>query len=108
TQHNTWWRVMLPLPPSRAYEARNDLGGLAAGYSEAGSWMNYAARSQVVETDDDANRVTLTGMGSRSSTFGTAGDTADMATFNFNLPLQRGLYDIYATWPSDANAANVT
>lgn len=108
TQHNTWWRVMLPLPPSRAYEARNALGGFAPGYSETGAWTNWASRSQVVDNEGDANYVSLSGTGSRASTFGPPGDAADVATFNFTVPPQKGLYDVYTTWPSDANARNVT
>jgi murein DD-endopeptidase MepM/ murein hydrolase activator NlpD len=105
TQQNTWWRVMLPLPPSKAYESRDSLGGPAAGYSDAGPWANSSVHSQVEEVPGSANYVTLAAAGSRVL---SAGSAANTATFNFSVPFQRGDYDIYATWPSDANAANVT
>ncbi|MCX7718899.1 MAG: peptidoglycan DD-metalloendopeptidase family protein [Candidatus Sumerlaeaceae bacterium] len=104
----SWWRVMLPLPPSRAYESRTASGALAAGYSESGSWLNDSPRSAVSDATDDPNRVTLVAAGARSSSFGVSGDPADAATFTFTAPNQRGNYDIYATWPSSANAARVT
>ncbi len=109
TQQNNWWRVMLPLPPASVGESRTVGGGLASGYSEAGVWSNLAEKSGAVSaTDDDPNRVILEGAGSRASTFATTGDAADFATFNFTMPYQAGLYDVYATWPKQANAANVT
>ncbi|PKO19416.1 hypothetical protein CVU37_04290 [candidate division BRC1 bacterium HGW-BRC1-1] len=102
TQRNGWWRVMLPLPPARVVEARE------AGYADAGAWTDAASKSTVADAPNDANRVTLDGPGSRVSTFAGTGDPADVATFSFTAPDQRGLYDIYTTWPSDANAAGVT
>lgn len=108
TQRNGWWRVFLPLPPARAMESRTAAGTLAPGYSEAGSWSNASAKSTASEPADDANRTPLSGSGSRVSTFSTTGDAGDSATFTFTVPNQRGNYDLYATWPADANAANVT
>jgi len=108
TQKFGWWRVMLPLPPARAYEARSNVGGLAGGYFDAGTWTDWASKSIVSDPIGEANRTVLTGSGSRASTFVTTGDAADVATYSFTLPFQRGLYDIYATWPPDANAAGVT
>ncbi|MBX7247092.1 MAG: peptidoglycan DD-metalloendopeptidase family protein [Candidatus Sumerlaeaceae bacterium] len=108
TQRNGWWRLMLPLPPTRAYEARTNAGALAAGYTETGTWANDANKTAVADAAGDANQVTLAGLGSRSSTFATTGDAADTAKFSFTAPNQRGNYDIYATWASDANAKSVT
>ena len=107
-QRNGWWRVFLPLPPARAYESRTAAGALAAGYSEAGSWADSASKTSASEPADDANRTTLSGLGSRVSTFTATGDAADVATFAFTAPNQRGNYDVYASWPGDANALNVT
>lgn len=108
TQHNTWWRVMLPLPPARAMESRTPAGNLSTGYTDTGTWTNNNWKSQATDAIDDANRVALSGFGSRGSTFTTTGNPANTATFNFSVPTQRGIYDIYTTWPSDANAADVT
>ncbi len=108
TQHNTWWRVMLPLPPAKVQEARTAAGNLAAGFSESGAWTNTDSKSQAVDAVNDANRVALSGFGARASNFTTVGNSANTATFNFTMPNQRGLYDIYTTWPSEANAENVT
>jgi murein DD-endopeptidase MepM/ murein hydrolase activator NlpD len=107
-QRNGWWRVFLPLPPAKAYEARTAAGALAAGYSETGTWADSASKTSVADAADDANRTSLFGSGSRFSTFGATGDAGDAATFTFTAPNQRGNYDIYASWPGDANAANVT
>lgn len=108
TQQNGWWRVMLPLPPARALESRTAAGGAATGYSESGTWSDHASKSAVTDPAGDSNFVVLSGGGTRTSTFSGAGDVADVATFSFTAPNQRGLYDIYATWPSDANAVGVT
>lgn len=108
TQRNGWWRVILPLPAAAAYEARTAAGGTAPGYTEAGTWGNWSTKSAVAEEPGDANRTVLSGSGSRTSSFGTAGNASDYATFNFTVPNQRGLYDVYATWPADANALGVT
>jgi hypothetical protein len=62
----------------------------------------------VSEPLGDANRTTFAATGSRVSTFTSTGDAADVATFTFTAPNQRGNYDVYATWPGDANAQNVT
>jgi len=105
TQQDTWWRVMLPLPPAKAYESRNSTGGPGAGYSETGTWLNWSSHSQVEEPADSANRVVLDAAGSR---YITAASTANSATYYYQMPFQRGLYDVYATWPSNANAAKVT
>lgn len=105
TQHNTWWRVMLPLPPARAYESRTAAGGLAGDYTESGTWTNSLARSQPTELPGSANFVSLAASGSRVA---TEASESNVATFNFSIPHQRGEYDVYAAWPSDANAANVT
>jgi uncharacterized protein YgiM (DUF1202 family) len=108
SQRNGWWRVFLPLPQAWVVESRNAAGNLSPSYSETGTWSNSTARSNASEPEDDPNRTSLTALGSRVSTFGTTGDAGDTATFNFTVPNQRGNYDVYATWPSDANAANVT
>ncbi|AXA34788.1 Cell wall endopeptidase, family M23/M37 [Candidatus Sumerlaea chitinivorans] len=108
TQRNSWYRVMLPMPPAVARESRTPTGALASGYTETGTWADLADKSTVADSASDANRVTLSGLGSRASGFTTVGDSGDVATFAFNAPNQRGYYDIYATWPASANAANVT
>ncbi|MEO8376718.1 MAG: peptidoglycan DD-metalloendopeptidase family protein [Candidatus Sumerlaeota bacterium] len=106
SQRNGWWRIYLPMPPSRAQESRAPGGTLASGYTETGTWVNDAAKTTNVDPVGDANVVTLTGNGSRYSTFaGTGG--GDTATYAINLP-QYGNYKIMATWPSAANALNVT
>ncbi|MCX7625136.1 MAG: peptidoglycan DD-metalloendopeptidase family protein [Candidatus Sumerlaeaceae bacterium] len=107
TQHNTWYRVMLPMPPAFARESRTSAGALASGYTETGAWSNLADKSTVADDLADANRVTLAGSGTRASTFSTTGDPGDEATFSWTTPNQRGNYDIYITWPASANAANV-
>lgn len=108
TQRNGWYRVVLPLPPAAAQESRTGSGTIASGYTEVGVWGDNAAKSTVADAAADANRVTLGGAGTRSSAFSAVGDAADTARFAFTAPNQRGNYDIYATWPADANAARVT
>ncbi|MCC6546984.1 peptidoglycan DD-metalloendopeptidase family protein [Candidatus Sumerlaeota bacterium] len=106
SQRNGWWRIFLPMPPARAVESRAPGGALASGYSESGTWVNDAARTSIVDPAGDVNVVTLTGTGSRYSTFsGTGG--ADSATYAFTTP-QYGNYKVMATWPGTANAQNVT
>lgn len=107
TQHNSWYRVMLPMPPTFARESLTASGTLASGYSETGSWNTIADKSTVTDDVADANRVILAGAGSRASTFVTSGDPADVATYSWTMPNNRGLYDVYLTWPASANAANV-
>jgi murein DD-endopeptidase MepM/ murein hydrolase activator NlpD len=107
TQHNSWYRVILPLPPAFARESRTSSGALATGYAEAGSWTNLADKSTVADDPSDANRVTLSGNGTRASSFMTVGDPGDEATFTWTTPNQRGYYDVYITWPASANADNV-
>ena len=108
SQQNTWWRVFLPLPPAVARESRTIAGGLASGYAEAGTWADALSKTLVSDPPAGANRTILSGNGTRSSSFGATGDAADTVTYNFTVPEQRGNYDIYTTWPGDANAANVT
>ncbi|MFH0794691.1 MAG: peptidoglycan DD-metalloendopeptidase family protein [bacterium] len=108
SQRNGWYRVYLPLPPARAYESRTSGGGLSAGYAETGSWSDSTSKTAVSDSVADANRTILSGSGSRYSTFATTGDLGDVAALTFATPNQRGLYDLYASWPSDANAAHVT
>ena len=107
TQQNTWFRVMLPMPPATARESRTASGSLASGYSETGVWTDLADKSSVADDVSDANRVQLVGAGSRASSFTTTGDPGDAATFSWTAPNHRGLYDLYLTWPASANAANV-
>ncbi len=107
TQHNGWYRVMLPMPPAMARESRTSSGALAPGYSETGSWSDLADKSTVVDDTADANRVELAAVGTRASTFSGSGDPADVATFTWTMPNHRGYYDIYITWSASANAANV-
>ena len=106
SQHNNWYRIFAPMPPARAYESRQNSGLPAAGYTESGTWANGADKSSVADAAGDANYVALAGAGSRYSTFAATGDS-DSATFTWTAP-QRGNYSIYATWPSNANAKNVT
>ena len=106
SQHNSWYRLFLPMPPARVRESRTAAGVPAAGYSETGSWMNDTVKSSVADPAGDANRVVLSGAGSRYSSFATTGG-ADTARFSYQAT-QRGNYRIYATWPSAANARNVT
>ena len=105
-QHNGWYRLFLPMPPAKPFESRTSAGASATGYSESGTWQNGVEKSSVTDPAGDANFVTLAGSGSRYSTFsGTGG--SDVATFTWTVP-QKGAYEIFATWPSAANAANVT
>lgn len=106
-ERNDWYRFFAPMPPAKAYESRDGSGSLAGGYSENGSWTNSTEKSSVTDPQGDANYVSLQGSGSRYSTFTGTGDSGISATHTFTAP-QRGYYDIYATWPSDANAADVT
>lgn len=106
SQHNTWYRLFLPMPPAKARESRAAAGDLAPGYSETGSWINDTGKSSVSDPAADANRVVLAASGSRFSSFSGSGDS-DIARFDFQIP-QRGNYKIHTTWPSDANAENVT
>ncbi len=106
SQRNTWWRIFLPLPPSTVQESRTSGGAPAAGYTESGTWLNDTAKSAIADPAGDANRVTLSGLGSRYSDFtGTGG--SETATYAFT-PTQRGNYKLMATWPGAANAAAVT
>ncbi|MGC8742237.1 MAG: peptidoglycan DD-metalloendopeptidase family protein, partial [Candidatus Sumerlaeaceae bacterium] len=107
TQHNSWYRVMLPVPPSFARESLTTSGTSAPGYTQTGSWSTIADKSTVTDDAGDANRVALEGAGSRASTFSTTGDAGDIATFTWSMPNHRGYYDVYITWPQSANAANV-
>lgn len=103
---NGWYNFFTPMPPARAYESRNSGGALQTYYSESGTWANSSDKSSVTDTAGDANYTALSGSGTRYSTFsGTGG--AETASFTFN-PAQRGNYSIWATWPSQANAADVT
>ncbi|MDK2970935.1 MAG: hypothetical protein PWP23_690 [Candidatus Sumerlaeota bacterium] len=105
-QENSWWRVFLPMPPATVHESRTSTGSAAPDYSESGTWVDSAAKSTVADAADDANRVVLTGGGARYSEFtGTGG--ADSATFSFT-PTQRGSAELFATYPTDANATGVT
>lgn len=106
TQHNGWWRVLLPMPAAWVVEARTPAGALSGAYSETGAWTSDAARSNVIDLDDDANRTVRTALGSRYSTFSGTGGT-DTATFRFT-PTQSGTYRVLTTWPREANALGVT
>jgi murein DD-endopeptidase MepM/ murein hydrolase activator NlpD len=105
TQHNGWYRILLPMPPAWVVEARTPTGALSTAYSETGSWLNDAGRSTVADLDDSANRTVRAAAGSRYSTFSGTGGT-QTATFRFTPP-QRGTYRVLATWPRDANALGV-
>lgn len=105
-QRNGWYRIFVPMPPSKAYESRDSGGSLASGYSESGAWNDSTDKSSVSDPAGDANYVSLSGAGSRYSTF-TGSGGSETATFTFSAP-QRGNYSIYATWPAESNAADVT
>lgn len=108
SQRNGWYRLFLPCAPSRAYESRTAGGGVTTppAYTETGTWLSAADKSAVSEPPGDANRTPLTGAGSRYSEFtGTGG--SDTAQFVPTIT-QRGFYEVFTTWPAQANAQAVT
>lgn len=101
-----WYRVFMPSAPARATESRDPSGGVTAApaYAETGAnWVSTPEKSFVMDTPDDANRVTLAGGGSRANTVGGT----DTAVFT-PIITQDGPHEVFATWPASANAANVT
>jgi murein DD-endopeptidase MepM/ murein hydrolase activator NlpD len=104
SQRNGWWRIFLPSAPARALESRTTGGGVTAApsYVETGAWTSDSAKTAVADALTDANRVALTGVGSRSNALGGS----DTARFVPTLT-QRALYNVLVSWPSAANAQNV-
>ncbi|HNT34297.1 MAG TPA: peptidoglycan DD-metalloendopeptidase family protein [bacterium] len=104
SQRNGWYRIFLPMPPARAHESRTAAGAVSPspGYVESGSWSSGTEKSTVADAAGNVDRVTLAGAGSRFCD-GVGTDTAQYVP-NFT---QRGQYEVFATWPSNANAAGV-
>lgn len=107
SQHNGWYRIFLPMPSAFALENRTSTGALSPveSYTETGNWLSSSSKSMISEHPNDIDRVTLEGMGSRYSDASVPQN--DTATFIPSIP-QRGEYEVFVTWPSDANARNVS
>lgn len=105
SQRNGWYRVFLPSAPATALESRTSGGAVtsAPNYVETGSWASAADKTAVPEPVGDGHRTPLTGAGSRRTAAGSAATAQFVPTFT-----QQGPHEIFVTWPSQANASNVT